>query len=357
MATDVSYSTIDRLVHRIAFSTPALQLTAADIEAKLYGKMYAHVVAEKPIFITSLARAGTTVLLEAMHRLPALATHLYRDMPFVMAPLIWSRVSGPFRQGSDLRERAHGDGMQVGFDSPEAFEEIIWHAFWPEKYSENGIALWSAGDGSEEARAFFVTHMQKIIALRDRAGGRYLSKNNGNVARLDLLPVMFPDCSIIVPVRQPLDHAASLLRQHRNFLEQHAQDAFAKRYMADIGHFEFGELHRPIAFPKPADLNANPDPLTLDYWLGYWIAAFEHVLARRERLLIVSHEATCRDPGGALKTLCDAIGVENRGDETPSANEFRDKPPMRREDAPEADTALLDRAESLHAQLLEHSLT
>ena len=28
-------------------------------------------------------------------------------------------------------ERAHGDGMTIGYDSHEAFEEVLWRAFWP----------------------------------------------------------------------------------------------------------------------------------------------------------------------------------------------------------------------------------
>jgi len=83
---------------------------------------------EAPIFITSLPRAGTTILLAALNSVPQLATHLYRDMPFVMAPLLWSRLSGRFRKQAVLQERAHGDGIAIGYDSPEAFEEVIWRS-------------------------------------------------------------------------------------------------------------------------------------------------------------------------------------------------------------------------------------
>ncbi len=184
-------------------------------------------------------------MLDVLHRFPSLATHTYRDMPFVMAPILWSRLSSAFRKRVEPRERAHGDGMQVGYDSPEAFEEIFWRAFWPEKYTDIGIALWGADDIKDEARTFFVEHMKKIIALRrpDRVrDGRYISKNNGNIARLDLIGRMFPEAKILVPVRHPLEHAASLLRQHRNFIEMHKDEAFIRRYMADLGHYEFGEL-------------------------------------------------------------------------------------------------------------------
>ena len=63
MAAGLSaYSRLDRLVHRIAFSAPAVQLAAADIEKTAYKARYKSASADRPIFITSLPRAGTTVL-------------------------------------------------------------------------------------------------------------------------------------------------------------------------------------------------------------------------------------------------------------------------------------------------------
>ncbi len=242
------YSAMDRSVHRLAFARPFVQLAAADLEDTVFRRDVEDVPDRPPLFVTSLPRAGTTVMLTALHGVPGVATHLYRDMPFVMAPLLWSRLSGAFAKPGGVRERAHGDGIEVGYDSPEAFEEVIWRAFWPDKFRQDHIELWRETDARDDASAFFRRHFRKIVALRCDGEGRYVSKNNGNIARLDLLPVMFPGAHIVVPLRDPIEHAASLLRQHENFAEQHARDPFVKRYMRDIGHLEFGELHTPIAF-------------------------------------------------------------------------------------------------------------
>src|SRR5690606_32429756 len=90
----------------------------------------------------------------------------------------------------------------------------------------------------------------------------YCSKNNANIARLSYLLKTFPECRIVVPIRRPESHAASLLRQHQNFLKLQADDNFVLRYMRDIGHFEFGQIHKPIQFPgfklEQYDLN-SPD--------------------------------------------------------------------------------------------------
>ena len=354
MAHQLNYSALDRLLHRVAFAAPFVQLTAADVEKVMCGSSYDAVRAERPIFITSLPRAGTTLMLEALSQLPSLASHVYRDMPFVMAPVLWSRLSAPFRQPTELRGRAHGDGMETGFDSPEAFEEILWRTFWRKKYTKSGIGLWEAADAKSDARAFFVEHMKKIVALRrpDRAhDGRYLSKNNANIARLDLIGRMFPDATILLLVRRPLEHARSLLRQHRKLLDMHKATPFVRRYMADLGHYEFGDVHRPIRFPGLDALTANRGPLTIDYWLGYWIAAFEHVLRHRDKAMIISYEDTCADAPRALAAICARLEIADEGVLPKAAALFRGAARAGSR-AIEADRGLRERAERVYRALL-----
>jgi hypothetical protein len=354
VALQLNYGAADRLLHKVAFASPSIQLAAADIEKTLFGASYAGARGSRPIFITSLPRAGTTLMLEALHTFPSLASHLYRDMPFVMAPVLWSRLSGAYRKPATLQERAHGDGMDVGYDSPEAFEEIIWRTFWPGKFRTGRIELWTPLDDDAEARAFFAEHMKKIIALRRPArlaDGRYVSKNNANVARLEFIRRMFPDARILVPVRRPLEHARSLLRQHRNFLEMHHQSRFVREYMGDIGHYEFGELHRPIAFPGLDALLAGRDPLTIDYWLAYWVAAFEYIQQHAARLVLVSYEGACGDAAATLTRLCEQLEIPEEGALPGAAALFRAEPRTRAPQV-EADPALEARARALHEALV-----
>jgi hypothetical protein len=339
------------LLHRLAFASPGIQLAAAGLEDRLFAGDVEGIEPAPPVFVTSLPRAGTTVLLQALAEVPGFCTHTYRDMPFVMAPLLWARVSGRFRQQAVARERAHGDGIEVSEDSPEAFEEVIWRAFWPEKYHRDRIALWSADDLDAEAQDFFLRHFRKLVALRGGgAAGRYVSKNNGNIARLALLPRMFPGSAIIVPVRAPLAQAASLLRQHRNFAERHAADPFAKRYMGDIGHYEFGALHRPFAFPGFMEMAGGRGPDELDYWLAYWIAAFEEVQRHRSHVVTVAHEALCERPALTLERLFADASL--RPDISPERLASHFHPVRAMEDQPECDAALLARAQALYAALV-----
>lgn len=359
MAFEINYSALDRLLHRLAFSTPAAQFIAADLEETIFKNAFESVEPGPPVFITSIPRAGTTLLLEVLHRFPSMATHTYRDMPFVLAPLLWSRFSSLFHRRAELRHRAHGDGMHVGFDSPEAFEEIFWMAFWPGKYSSRSIALWDGDDQINRAREFFINHMKKIIALRrpDRTTGcRYLSKNNANIARLDLIHAMFPNAKVLVPIRHPVEHAASLLRQHQNFTQMHASEPFVRRYMADIGHFEFGELRRPIAFQSTPELTRRHDPMGMDYWIGYWIAAFEHLLSHRDKVVLVSYENTCAGGQGALETICASLNIPTEGMLKEAASVFKPPAPPRRDSLLPINPALLQRAEALHSEIMGHAI-
>ena len=304
-----AYGFGDRLFHMIAFAGPGVQKAAAWLDERFYGGAIDKLPETPPIFVTSLARGGTTAVLNALQGEGGIATHVYRDMPFLTAPLLWSRLTGKDRQVA-RRARAHGDGLEIDLDSPEAFDEVFWMMFWPENYRAQGISLWSEADDRPVARAFMARQFARIRLLRcgeRAAAARYLSKNNANVARLRLLPRLFPGCAIVVPLRRPGAHAASLLRQHQNFLKRHAEDEFTRRYMRDIGHLEFGALHRPLAFPgfEPARF----DPLHGDYWLAYWLAAFRDVLACADGVMLVTQDDLRARPQQVMTALVARLGL------------------------------------------------
>lgn len=272
---------MERLLHRFGFATRRAQLGLADLELWLYRKELQATVVGPPVFVTALPRAGTTMLLELLAGCPEFATHTYRDMPFVLCPMLWRALSPRLQRPLAVRERAHGDGIPIGLDSPEAFEEVLWLAHWRDRYGENSIAPWP-----DEPRAEFVEHFanhrRQIVALRARAeprACRYLAKNNLHIARLPVLWAAVPDAQVVVPFRDPVQQAVSLWRQHQRFLALHREDAFARRYMAGIGHFEFGAELRPVDFGGWLGGRSLATALELPFWLEYWLAAYRHLLA------------------------------------------------------------------------------
>jgi hypothetical protein len=357
VSREPDYSALDRALHRLAFGSRALQEIAVDLEDRLFANRFRHIPVESPIFVTSLPRAGTTLMLEVLARVPNIATHTYRDMPFVVAPLLWDALSRGFRRPSALRERAHGDGMAIGYDSPEAFEEIVWRMFWSGKYQIDRIGLWSEEESAPGFHETFLDHIRKIISLRTghTPGARYASKNNANIARITLLRRLFPDCIILVPVRDPVGQGLSLLEQHRRFTALHRDEPFVKQYMSDIGHYEFGELHRPIDFDGVDEMRRRYQPDTLDYWVAYWECACRHLLQHRASIATVSYEALCAGGSGMMPALAERLSLpegalrEAVGDRMRAPRDYGAHASI-------ADPDLERRVRLLHRELLESSV-
>ena len=142
------------------------------------------------------------------------------------------------------------------------------------------------------------------LVLLKTGKARYVSKNNNTVLRLGALAAAMPEATFLVPLRRPLDHAASLLGQHQRFL---AADAFTRDYMTWLGHHEFGATHRPFLFGgRPAG-----DPMTLAYWLRLWLAvygALDQVEAAHPNVTFVPYEALSADPA-VWEAVARRIGV------------------------------------------------
>lgn len=354
------YSRLDRFLHKVAFSYPALQKSMVDVEDQLNSKLLKLPSPDKPVFITSLPRAGTTLLLDVLVQSGSFYTHTYREMPFLMIPLLWNSLSGKFKKNLHNMERAHDDQMEVGLDSVEAFEESLWYAYWPEKYKDGMIRVWGAQEQDQECEfdEFFKRHIIKLgVSRNDGAptSQRYLSKNNANISRLRKLTHLFPDARIIVPFRNPFDHVSSMLKQHENFLKIHAEDAFSKQYMKDLGHFDFGANFRPINFNNWLNGFENFDSHDPNFWLQYWCTAVTHILnGSGYTILPLSYERLCSNPLSSLASLEEVLGLSETSLQH-QASRFRERTKYSL-DENQYNTALFDEANELYEKLLLRSI-
>lgn len=325
MKFESRYSRLDRALHRLAFSTIEVQKGLADLEDRVYAGQLARIETGPPVFITSLPRAGTTLLLGVLASSGTFGSHIYRDLPFLLIPLLWNTISGGARRRDErLVERAHQDGMTIGYDSNEAFEEVLWQAYWPQKYLEDRILPWEASDRDphDEFNGFFKSHLRKLLLLRSAA--RYISKNNANVSRIPALVTRFPDGRVLVPFRSPIDHAVSMWRQHQNFTQIHTKEPFARKYMADLGHFDFGANLRPIDFGGWIDDECVEPPDKVEFWLRYWCSAFESLLSAElpSQLAFVDYDHLCVEPATGLRRICDLLELTDL-DVPTAADRFR----------------------------------
>jgi hypothetical protein len=290
---------------------PRLWIALGNLESRLIADDIDAVSVVQPVYISGVARAGSTILLESLARHPDLASHRYRDYPPVFTPYWWNRFLErvPQREAAPA-ERTHRDGIAITPDSPEAFEEVIWMAFFPDLHDPAQSAVLSGEARHPEFEAFYRDHIRKLV--RVRGGRRYLSKDNYNVSRLEYLLELFPDARFVIPVRDPVWHIASLMKQHALFCRGEERHPEALRHMQRVGHFEFGLDRRPINVGDAALLARITDAWArgdeVEGWSRYWGYIYGHVADRlaanaalREASLVVRFEELCRSSHEVLK--------------------------------------------------------
>lgn len=311
------YSSSDQLIHRAAFASVPVQVVLSGLEDRVFSIAKRKLDADQsPVFIAGLPRAGTTILLNLCSNLDEFTTHTYRNMPFLMCPLVWDKFSSPFRKQATKKERAHGDGLMISTDSPEAMEEAAWMEFFPRQYRKRFIRPWKEEDENERFLRFYRNHMRKL-AIQSKTHvetRRYISKNNLNIARIPWIERNFQNGKIVIPYRDPISHAKSLHRQHLNFLEIHKKDPFARLYMAAIGHFDFGENLRPVNFNRwiTKDRSPSEESLTIEFWLEYWLQTYNHLITfASDRVAFFGFERLREAPRESLQSLGDYLDMSN----------------------------------------------
>ena len=266
-----NYSWLQQKLHQIALSSKFMREVMFDVESSTTS---INQTDNSHVFVFVLARSGTTILLNAIYESNDFASLSYRDMPFVLAPNLWSRLSFN-KKDIDLVERAHGDGIKVSTESPEAFEEVFWMTF---------------EEGDKDTKEKFKNYVQLISHKYHKK--RYLSKNNQNIRRVELISKIFPHSKILIPFRNPIQHAYSLLSQHKRFIEDSKKDNFISNYMKCIGHSEFGPNYIPIH-----DKNlCFEDNLNINHWLEQWHLTYKHCfdnLKNNENVYFVCYEKLC----------------------------------------------------------------
>ncbi len=347
-----NYSLSERWLHRLALGSPVIREMTFDLECALSKDSGPDQTDQPHVFVSGLARAGTSIILRTLYRQGCFATLTYRDMPFVLAPGLWRRLSRWNRREAVLQERVHGDGLDVSFDSPEAFEEVFWLTFCRRAYVRD--AYLTAHVASEETIKRFRRFVAHVVAANgDAQSWRYLSKNNNNLLRLESLRRAFPSCTILIPFRRPYEHASSLHGQHQRFRAMHLGDRFAAEYMSWLGHHEFGGDQRPFVFSDQANPTLPDSPDSINFWMAYWISVYESVLQRiGNDVILFDYDSLCESPQPVLEGLARCIQLEPKKMAS-FAGKISPPKPYDRDAGLDAD--VLAKAEELHARLTRAS--
>ena len=290
---------------------PRLWIALGNLESRVIADDLDAIRVTQPIYISGVARAGSTILLETLAQHPDLASHRYRDYPPVFTPYWWNRFLDRVPQrASAPAERTHRDGIAITPESPEAFEEVIWMAFFPGLHDPTQSAVFSSATRHPEFEAFYRDHIRKLV--RVRGGRRYLSKDNYNVSRLEYLLELFPDARFVIPVRDPVWHIASLMKQHALFCTGEERHPEALRPLQRVGPCAAGRDRRPIPVRPAARLAGITDAWAqgdeVEGWARYWAYIYGHLADRlaanpalKDASLVVRFEELCRSPHEMLE--------------------------------------------------------
>ncbi len=310
-------SHFDYLLCYMSYHNAWLFKILGDIESKILSSQLDEINIERPIFITGLARSGTTILLMILSEERSLGSHKYKDFPFVFTPYMWNRFQSWFSQSQEPVERAHKDRILITKDSAEGFEEPIWQFFFDHVHDWNSIHVLTESNVNPDFEHFFKAHMKKILLLRNKA--RYISKNNYNVVRIRYLHSILPHAKFLIPIRHPYTHVYSLNRQHQLFKEYSDKDKRIPEYMRFAGHYEFGPQRVPINISLEEGKKIHETWDKGNDLLGYaiqWASVYKYVwnLAQDKELnknvKIVRYEDLCLESDSILRKILKFLELE-----------------------------------------------
>lgn len=292
---------------------PKLWTALGNLESSVVRHEIDEIKISRPIYVSGLARSGSTILLELLSESPGVVSHRYKDFPPIFTPYAWT---GLLKQIGNAEatpsERAHKDGIMVTPNSPEAMEEPLWSAFFPHAHDPSRSNVISPGAEDGGFSKFYSDHIRKVLAVR--GGQRYLAKGNYQVTRLEYLLDIFPDARFVLPVRDPAAHIASLMKQHQLFTRGQTANPRARDHLRRVGHFEFGLDRVPI---NTGDKSATQEIIELwnrgeelEGWMRYWNQVYGYLADRIEAnnalakaAKFVEFEQLCAGPAEILGDL------------------------------------------------------
>jgi hypothetical protein len=195
--------------------------------------------------------------------------------------------------------------------------------FFPFVHDADSRHRLTPAESNSRFEEFYRDHILKILLVRGRP--RYVSKGNYNIARLEYLGQWLQDARFVVPIRHPVSHVNSLVRQHRLFTRYGQEDRRVPHYMRAAGHFEFGPQRVPINLDEETGRRVSQAWHAGDDAHGYailWQQVYGHArqVGREsrslgERITFVRYEDFCANPVVTLRRLFEFCELNSGIDE------------------------------------------
>lgn len=251
------------------------------------------------LVVSGFARSGTTAVTMALGRSNIFTSLDYSNMPFVLSPRLWRKFYRPSK-ALVKKERAHGDGIQIGYNEIEALSEVLFLNLLNGQYIKENVL--EPHEISTEVNSLY-RRFVKSVALNKL----YLSKNNNWVLRGESFLEQNPDIKVVIMFRQPMEHAFSLMKQHERFVELQTKDDFVLEYMNMLGHHEFGLGMKSFNLGSSIDRVSYPIQ-SVNYWLVLWLQYYTTIL-HLKGVCLVCYEEYCLRPNEVLNGICQFVGV------------------------------------------------
>ena len=226
-----NYTKLDKILHRQLLGDNNLSKFLYKRLIKK-SKNFKFSNSSKHVFITGLARSGTTALLNKIFSTGEFGSFLYKYMPFILSPSlanIYSKNSNKYKEL--YLERHHKDGILFSSNSPECLDEPFWIKSSEKNYKSNKLSPYLPRQRDLKTYAYLLNRYAEIQNIN-----KLVIKNNNNHIRIKSLSKFFSKSKFIILFRDPLTHSKSLMQQHQNFCGLQTKYPFILEYMNYI-HF------------------------------------------------------------------------------------------------------------------------
>jgi len=121
----ISYSYLDKILHRQFLGNG--EISRFCINKIIKNSTNIKLQNLENIFITGLARSGSTILLQSIEKSNLFGSLRYKYMPFILTPKIANIFSKLQTSNLNLEiDRLHNDGLKISLNSPECLDEPFW---------------------------------------------------------------------------------------------------------------------------------------------------------------------------------------------------------------------------------------
>ncbi|MEK9658262.1 MAG: sulfotransferase [bacterium] len=298
-------------ITRLSLFSPSFFTRLGSIETALFADKLTQIPIKSPIFISGLARCGSSILLQLLYQQGDSASFRYQDYPFICSPILWHFFTRHATQPNSAAvvERLHQDGLGVSVQSPESFDEVIWKAFFPDLHCDNHSVILDARHRNKAFDSFYTSSIKKMLYIHRK--DRFVCKNNYHFTRRDYLLNLFPDAKFILLVRDPYSHIASLMKQHALLCKLQTEQPAIRRQFKHLCHFEFGcdrkalELDNPAAHQRVLDAWRRNDDVA--GWAQYWAMVYGYLVdtlrSDARHFFVVDYQQLCQDSKKTLSAL------------------------------------------------------